>query len=177
MSTGLGHCASRVAGAGADIVAISAHVDTDGGEVARAVRALGRDCTALRADFADRARESRLGAGQRLDPGNQGGRRDAARRDQADRGLEVAPFIEAGADQGQLPPEEPVQAQLARDGMDSDLDEAAANGQCVHRSGYGRCRPGHLEGQRGPGAACPLGERRRCRRVGRIVGGEIELAG
>lgn len=47
--------ANALAGAGADIVAVSAHMEPDGGEVARAVRARGRDCTVLQADFADPA--------------------------------------------------------------------------------------------------------------------------
>jgi 2-deoxy-D-gluconate 3-dehydrogenase len=55
--------ADALAGAGADIVAVSAHMEPDGGEVARAVRARGRDCTVLRADFTDRAAVTDL-AGQ-----------------------------------------------------------------------------------------------------------------
>jgi 2-deoxy-D-gluconate 3-dehydrogenase len=52
--------ADALAGAGADIVAVSAQMEPDGGEVARVVRARGRTCTALRADFADRAAVSNL---------------------------------------------------------------------------------------------------------------------
>jgi len=51
---GLG-IADALAGAGADIIAVSAHIEPDGGEVARAVHARGRNCTVLRVDFADRA--------------------------------------------------------------------------------------------------------------------------
>jgi len=45
--------ADALAAAGADIVAVSAHLEEDGGEVARRVRARGRDCWGLRADLAD----------------------------------------------------------------------------------------------------------------------------
>jgi 2-dehydro-3-deoxy-D-gluconate 5-dehydrogenase len=54
--------ADALAGAGADIVAVSAQMEPDGGEVARVVRARGRTCIALRADFADRAAVSNLAA-------------------------------------------------------------------------------------------------------------------
>lgn len=54
--------ADALAGAGADIVAVSAQMEADGGEVAKRVRALGRTCTALRADFADRAAVTDLAA-------------------------------------------------------------------------------------------------------------------
>lgn len=54
--------ADALAGAGADIVAVSAQMEPDGGEVAKVVRARGRTCTALRADFADRAAVSNLAA-------------------------------------------------------------------------------------------------------------------
>jgi 2-dehydro-3-deoxy-D-gluconate 5-dehydrogenase len=54
--------ADALAGAGADIVAVSAHLDPDGGEVARRVRARGRDCSALHADLADREQVAELAA-------------------------------------------------------------------------------------------------------------------
>jgi 2-dehydro-3-deoxy-D-gluconate 5-dehydrogenase len=47
--------AEALAAAGADIVAVSAHVEATGSEVDKRVTALGRTCTTLRADFADRA--------------------------------------------------------------------------------------------------------------------------
>ena len=47
--------AEALAAAGADIVAVSAHLEPAGSEVDRRVTALGRTCTALRADFGDRA--------------------------------------------------------------------------------------------------------------------------
>jgi 2-deoxy-D-gluconate 3-dehydrogenase len=47
--------AEALAAAGADIVAVSAHLEAAGSEVEKRVTALGRSCTALRADFADRA--------------------------------------------------------------------------------------------------------------------------
>ena len=47
--------AEALAAAGADIVAVSAHLESAGSEVEKRVTALGRSCTALRADFADRA--------------------------------------------------------------------------------------------------------------------------
>jgi len=46
--------ADALAAAGADIVAVSAHIEPDGGEVAQRVRARGRHCSALRTDLADR---------------------------------------------------------------------------------------------------------------------------
>ncbi|WP_308439142.1 SDR family oxidoreductase [Streptomyces sulfonofaciens] len=52
--------AEALAAAGADIVAVSAHVEPTGSEVAERVTALGRRCTVLRADFADRADVARL---------------------------------------------------------------------------------------------------------------------
>jgi 2-dehydro-3-deoxy-D-gluconate 5-dehydrogenase len=54
--------ADSLAGAGAHIVAVSAQMETDGGAVAKLVRARGRNCTALRADFADRAAVTDLAA-------------------------------------------------------------------------------------------------------------------
>ena len=54
--------ADALAGAGADIVAVSAQMEADGGEVAKLFRARGRTCTALRADFADRAAVTDLAA-------------------------------------------------------------------------------------------------------------------
>lgn len=54
--------AEALAAAGADIVAVSAHLETSGSEVEKRVTALGRDCTALRADFADRAAVAGLAA-------------------------------------------------------------------------------------------------------------------
>jgi 2-dehydro-3-deoxy-D-gluconate 5-dehydrogenase len=53
--------ADALAGAGADVVAVSAQMEANGGEVAKLVRARGRTCTALRADFADRAAVTELG--------------------------------------------------------------------------------------------------------------------
>lgn len=47
--------AQALAHAGADVVGVSAHLEADGGEVGRRVRAAGRRFTALRADLADRA--------------------------------------------------------------------------------------------------------------------------
>jgi 2-dehydro-3-deoxy-D-gluconate 5-dehydrogenase len=47
--------AEALAAAGADIVAVSAHLEPSGSEVAARVTALGRECLALSADFADRA--------------------------------------------------------------------------------------------------------------------------
>jgi 2-dehydro-3-deoxy-D-gluconate 5-dehydrogenase len=54
--------AGALAGAGADIVAVSAQMEPDGGEAAHAVRARGRDCTVLRADLTDRAAVAGLAA-------------------------------------------------------------------------------------------------------------------
>ncbi|UWE11288.1 SDR family oxidoreductase [Actinacidiphila bryophytorum] len=54
--------AEAMAAAGADIVAVSAHLEPSGSEVDKRVTALGRTCTALQADFADRAAVSRLAA-------------------------------------------------------------------------------------------------------------------
>ena len=47
--------AEALAAAGADIVAVSAHQEPSGSAVEARVTALGRTCTALTADFADRA--------------------------------------------------------------------------------------------------------------------------
>jgi 2-deoxy-D-gluconate 3-dehydrogenase len=47
--------AVALAAAGADIVGVSANMESDGGEVGRAVRAAGRTFTGFRVDFADRA--------------------------------------------------------------------------------------------------------------------------
>ncbi|WP_333768359.1 SDR family oxidoreductase [Streptomyces sp. IBSBF 2435] len=55
--------AEALAAAGADIVAVSAHLEPSGSEVEERVTALGRTCTAMQADFADRAAVSRLAAG------------------------------------------------------------------------------------------------------------------
>lgn len=54
--------AEALAAAGADIVAVSARLETSGSEVEKRVTALGRTCTALRADLADRAAVARLAA-------------------------------------------------------------------------------------------------------------------
>ncbi|MFF2040862.1 SDR family oxidoreductase [Kitasatospora sp. NPDC058170] len=54
--------AEALAAAGADIVAVSANLETSGSEVAERVTALGRQCRTLRADFADRAAVTALGA-------------------------------------------------------------------------------------------------------------------
>jgi 2-deoxy-D-gluconate 3-dehydrogenase len=54
--------AESLAAAGADIVAVSAHLESAGSEVEKRVTALGRRCTPLRADFADRAAVSALAA-------------------------------------------------------------------------------------------------------------------
>ncbi|WP_304504303.1 SDR family oxidoreductase [Amycolatopsis sp. DSM 110486] len=58
---GLG-MAEALAAAGADIVAVSAHQEPSGSEVEARVTALGRRCTALSADFADRAAVADLAA-------------------------------------------------------------------------------------------------------------------
>jgi len=50
---GLG-MATALAAAGADVVGVSARLEADGGDVGRAVEALGREFLGLRADFADR---------------------------------------------------------------------------------------------------------------------------
>jgi 2-deoxy-D-gluconate 3-dehydrogenase len=47
--------AEALAAAGADIVAVSAHVEAHGSEVARRVEAHGRQCDVRAVDFADRA--------------------------------------------------------------------------------------------------------------------------
>ena len=47
--------AVALAAAGADIVGVSANLESDGGEVGRVVRAAGRTFTGFRVDFADRA--------------------------------------------------------------------------------------------------------------------------
>src|SRR6185437_1115168 len=54
--------AEALARAGADIVAVSAHREPDGGDAALAVRSHGRDCTALQADLSDRAAVAELAA-------------------------------------------------------------------------------------------------------------------
>ncbi|MFC9324960.1 SDR family oxidoreductase [Kitasatospora sp. NPDC057015] len=54
--------AEALAAAGADIVAVSATLETSGSEVAERVSALGRQCRTLRADFADRAAVTALAA-------------------------------------------------------------------------------------------------------------------
>ncbi|MEV4143751.1 SDR family oxidoreductase [Amycolatopsis sp. NPDC049691] len=56
---GLG-IAEALAAAGADIVAVSARQEPSGSEVEKRVTALGRTCTALNADFADRAAVAEL---------------------------------------------------------------------------------------------------------------------
>ncbi|WP_433268488.1 2-dehydro-3-deoxy-D-gluconate 5-dehydrogenase KduD [Micromonospora vinacea] len=52
--------AEALAVAGADIVGVSAHLEAEGSEVERRVRATGRRFTALRADLGDRAAVHRL---------------------------------------------------------------------------------------------------------------------
>jgi 2-dehydro-3-deoxy-D-gluconate 5-dehydrogenase len=60
--------AEALAAAGADIVAVSAHLEPSGSDVDKRVTALGRTCTALRADFGDRAAVAALASGlARLD--------------------------------------------------------------------------------------------------------------
>lgn len=54
--------AEALAAAGADIVAVSANLEPSGSDVVKRVTALGRTCTAMRADFADRAAVARLAA-------------------------------------------------------------------------------------------------------------------
>ncbi|MFD2415157.1 SDR family oxidoreductase [Amycolatopsis pigmentata] len=54
--------AEALASAGADIVAVSAHQEASGSEVEARVTALGRNCTTLSADFADRAAVTNLAA-------------------------------------------------------------------------------------------------------------------
>jgi 2-dehydro-3-deoxy-D-gluconate 5-dehydrogenase len=54
--------ADALAAAGADIVAVSAHLEPDGGEVTRRVRARGRECWGLRADLSDRRATADLAA-------------------------------------------------------------------------------------------------------------------
>lgn len=54
--------ADALAGAGADIIAVSAQIEDDGSEAARLVRGHGRTCTILRADLADRAAVTSLAA-------------------------------------------------------------------------------------------------------------------
>jgi 2-deoxy-D-gluconate 3-dehydrogenase len=60
--------AEALAAAGADIVAVSAHMEADGGEVAQRVRAHGRQCHSFAVDFADRAAVAALAA--RLNAGD-----------------------------------------------------------------------------------------------------------
>jgi 2-deoxy-D-gluconate 3-dehydrogenase len=52
--------AEALAAAGADIVAVSANLEASGSEVDKRVTALGRSCTTLRADFAERAAVAEL---------------------------------------------------------------------------------------------------------------------
>ena len=54
--------AEALAAAGADIIAISAHIEANGGQAAKLVQAHGRTCTALRADFSDQAAVADLAA-------------------------------------------------------------------------------------------------------------------
>lgn len=54
--------AVALAEAGADIIGVSANLESDGGEVGRAVRAAGGAFTGLRVDFADRAEVLALAA-------------------------------------------------------------------------------------------------------------------
>ncbi|MCZ7438236.1 SDR family oxidoreductase [Micromonospora sp. WMMC241] len=54
--------AEALAGAGADIVGVSAALESEGSEVARRVEALGRNFTAYRVDLADRAAVGALAA-------------------------------------------------------------------------------------------------------------------
>jgi 2-deoxy-D-gluconate 3-dehydrogenase len=59
---GLGRSISvALAGAGADIIGISQHLEDDGGTVAAEVRALGRHFSPFRTDFADRDQVAALG--------------------------------------------------------------------------------------------------------------------
>lgn len=54
-SRGIGFAmATALASAGADIIAVSATLESTGSEIEKAVRALGREFTAMRADFSDR---------------------------------------------------------------------------------------------------------------------------
>jgi 2-deoxy-D-gluconate 3-dehydrogenase len=60
---GIGRAMARaLAGAGADIVGISAQLEDDGGAVRREVRELGREFTGIRADLADRRAVTDLAA-------------------------------------------------------------------------------------------------------------------
>ncbi|HEV2345797.1 MAG TPA: SDR family NAD(P)-dependent oxidoreductase [Actinocrinis sp.] len=54
--------AEALAGAGADIVAVSAQLEDSGSEVEQRVTKLGRECLCLSADFADRGQIMRLAA-------------------------------------------------------------------------------------------------------------------
>jgi 2-dehydro-3-deoxy-D-gluconate 5-dehydrogenase len=54
--------AEALAAAGADVIAISAHIEANGGQAARLVQAHGRTCTPLRADFSDQAAVADLAA-------------------------------------------------------------------------------------------------------------------
>jgi 2-deoxy-D-gluconate 3-dehydrogenase len=55
-SRGIGFAmATALASAGADIIGVSATLESSGSEIEKAVRALGRDFTAMRTDFSDRA--------------------------------------------------------------------------------------------------------------------------
>jgi 2-deoxy-D-gluconate 3-dehydrogenase len=65
---GIGQAAATaLAGAGADIVGVSAYLDPEGGAVGEAVRALGRSFRGYRCDFADRAAVHGLVADLRAD--------------------------------------------------------------------------------------------------------------
>jgi 2-deoxy-D-gluconate 3-dehydrogenase len=60
---GIGRAMARaLAGAGADIVGVSARLEDDGGAVRREVRELGREFTGIRADLADRRAVTDLAA-------------------------------------------------------------------------------------------------------------------
>jgi 2-dehydro-3-deoxy-D-gluconate 5-dehydrogenase len=54
--------AEALAAAGADIIAVSANLESSGSEVETRVKALGRTCLTMRADFADRAAVADLAA-------------------------------------------------------------------------------------------------------------------
>ena len=54
--------AEALARAGADIIAVSQHIEPDGGEVQRRVAAAGRACSTKRVDFTDRAAVKALAA-------------------------------------------------------------------------------------------------------------------
>lgn len=54
--------AQALAAAGADIIAVSAHLESEGSTVEKYVTALGRSCLTMRADFADRVAVTQLAA-------------------------------------------------------------------------------------------------------------------